>query len=866
MNLYDWQQPNAAAMRKALIDYKVVADASETGTGKTFKALATAKALGYCVVVVCPKAVVPEWKRVGELWGVQVDAVNYERVRMGKTPLGLWAVKNAVFKWTLQNNTLLIFDEAHNCGGLKTKNAKMLIAAKRQRIPLALLSATLIANPLKCYAIGYALGLHGLTNYWAWASTKGVAKGFFGMEWNVSKEYAVEIMESIREEIGPRFVRIRKSDVPGFPQNQIIPQLVDSIEMPELVGDYSIAARQLVEAEKVVPMSELAEGLVEQGYSVVLFVNFIATLEALQKRFPNAALIRGGQSAGERATAITSFQQNEKEILLVMSQAGGTGLSLHDLNGRPRAAIISPGWSATEFLQVLGRIHRAGSLSPAINYIIFASGVPVERRIRSKLESKLNNLTALNDHDLESPLSNAGGAAPAAHGTPQNPIAAHTNGGEVNQAQHAGVASGAGEHHVHSNGAGCGGSQLMSAVSAAPEAQATLINTEAATGNHVVRKHAPASPSKLKNLEICPSYEPDNSGPVHPVTLRGTAMHEALETGDDSKLDPEGKSTEERDLVATVRGYIEEEKVVYGIVEVVDEMHLKTHDRDVAGFVDRVMFGPRKPNKMRTSYVRDYKMGFNLVDSPSINPQAIAYVLGIFLKHDDVDEVNFAFMIPRCDAILEHTFTRADIPWMKVRISTIAERRRKLAGKEFNPNNDNCLYCGRKATCVALHQKALVIANGYNEDEKLALPTEFHSSLISDPVQMAKALNVATVMEKWVGSVRAHALALRLELGVEIPGYQLIERQGKRVVQNTAQAWEIAQTFGVTQEEFMAAADVSIPMLEEAVKAKVAKGKAKKIEEFNDALIDASAVTRGNSFHVLQKERKKSAAKEGVAA
>ena len=50
-----------------------------------------------------------------------------------------------------------------------------------------------------------------------------------------------------------------------------------------------------------------------------------------------------------------------------MTQAGGTGLSLHDVNGEhPRVSLISPSFSAIDLKQALGRIHRAGAKSPAV--------------------------------------------------------------------------------------------------------------------------------------------------------------------------------------------------------------------------------------------------------------------------------------------------------------------------------------------------------------------------------------------------------------------------------------------------------------------------------------------------------------------
>lgn len=358
------------------------------------------------------------------------------------------------------------------------------------------------------------------------------------------------------------------------------------------------------------------------------------------------------------------------------------------------------------------------------------------------------------------------------------------------------------------------------------------------------RKHARSSPSKLKHLEICPSYESDNSKQeIHPITFRGTAMHDAMENDDDSAL-----TTEEIGFVTMCRDFLADE--LLWAEEVHKEIHVKTHDKDVQGFLDVFL---KKGTKGK---IRDFKMGFNLVDEPDKNLQALAYVLGVFMKFPDLDEIDFAFLIPRADAVLQHTFTRADLPAIKLRISTIAERVRQLEGVEFNPQNENCLYCTRKALCPTLHSKALTIATGYNDDERLALPTEFHSSEILDPADMARALNMAAVLDKWCDSVRSHALALRMNLGTEIPGYDLIERQGKRTIPDPLKALEIAQSFGLTAEEFTAAATVSYSALATTLKDKTPKNKGKRVQAFEDALRDGMALTRGGSFHVLQKTRK----------
>ena len=83
-----------------------------------------------------------------------------------------------------------------------------------------------------------------------------------------------------------------------------------------------------------------------------------------------------------------------------MQQAGGVGISLHDIHGNhPRMSIISPSWSGQEMRQTLGRIHRAGSKTPAIQKIVYVAKT-YEEQMCNIIKTKLRNIDALNDGDL----------------------------------------------------------------------------------------------------------------------------------------------------------------------------------------------------------------------------------------------------------------------------------------------------------------------------------------------------------------------------------------------------------------------------------------------------------------------------------
>ena len=155
--------------------------------------------------------------------------------------------------------------------------------------------------------------------------------------------------------------------------------------------------RMQIEILKVSLYVELATDARESGFSVVIFVNFTNTLEYLCKHLDTECIIKGGQTIQERNQNIDDFQSNKKKIIIVMIQAGGTGISLHDIHGNhPRMSLISLSLSGLEIKQAMGRIHRAGSKTPAIQKIICVANT-YEERMLEIIEKKLKNIDIVNN-------------------------------------------------------------------------------------------------------------------------------------------------------------------------------------------------------------------------------------------------------------------------------------------------------------------------------------------------------------------------------------------------------------------------------------------------------------------------------------
>jgi hypothetical protein len=367
--------------------------------------------------------------------------------------------------------------------------------------------------------------------------------------------------------------------------------------------------------------------------------------------------------------------------------------------------------------------------------------------------------------------------------------------------------------------------------------------TEIITAPAEDRPHAEHSPSSLALKEVCPGYRSDSTPSV--ASEEGTRCHLALETGNDDGLDDE-----QLQVVGMCRDYaasIEADARVHGEVMIMREVKLEIASRLTFGTADLVMVSA----KGTVADLIDFKFGRNPVADAEENVQMQCYALGVLEKFPDVQTVNVHILLPRRDEVSTARYTRADEFRLRLRIETIIARA-SLPEPELRPT-DGCLYCRKKATCPALHNHALKLASGYSDE--LVLPEEVRPSHITDPSVMARALQVARVMEKWCESVRHHALKMRLS-GVEIPRHELRTRSGNRKINDALAAWGVVRD-RVEPDRFIACCDVSLTKLEDAVAANAPRGgKAKAKHELCEALAAVGAYEAGGESTFLTRTRK----------
>ena len=441
--LLEPQRAHATKLLNSIYLNGVSADLSETGTGKTYSAGWIAKQLQAPVVVVCPKVVVPVWRKVLSSFKIKAHVIiNYEKLIRGNTEhlsldpnLKTHYPENYEIKFP--KDALVILDEVHKCKSWKSKSGNFLTALVQQKYKLLMLSATSATNPLEMKAFGFATHLHGLFDFPDFLTSGGAYRNKFGSYViDTASDKTVEFMKGVhrrlfeqsslasrmtREEFGSIFpdnhVTADAFDMGGNTEkiNHVYSEMEYELNrLEERALNYSqhafaviIEARRKVELLKIPSMVEFVHDLYDEGISPVVFLNFNDSVIALNKllnktgKYDNKiGHIIGGQTEKAREADIEAFQNNSFRIMIANLAAGNLGVSLHDLHGGfPRFSLINPSWSAVNVLQALGRIHRAEGKSPCKQRIMYASGT-IEDRICENVQAKLNNLSALNDGDL----------------------------------------------------------------------------------------------------------------------------------------------------------------------------------------------------------------------------------------------------------------------------------------------------------------------------------------------------------------------------------------------------------------------------------------------------------------------------------
>lgn len=339
----------------------------------------------------------------------------------------------------LPEDVIVIFDEAHRCKNLSSQTSKLLLGLSKCKNKIMILSAT-ITDKIKCFQpFGIFFGFYSDTKqYRMWMNRElkinSVSKKFSVLDEDTQK------LKIIHDKIFPNYgsrMKVKELiEAKLFPETQIQANcyyLENHIEIDKLYHEINdavltyavkemkaemlarlIYCRQRMEMLKMPIIFDLIEEGLNDGYSVVVFVNYTESLnyicyhmkQLLEKTYNSKiSTIVGGQSFEDREININEFQLNDTRLMISMCQAGGVGLSLHDVHKtHPRMAIISPTWSGDQIKQILGRVHRAGG-THSIQKLVYVAKT-YEEKICELIKKKLSVIDSINDGDFSGAIIN----------------------------------------------------------------------------------------------------------------------------------------------------------------------------------------------------------------------------------------------------------------------------------------------------------------------------------------------------------------------------------------------------------------------------------------------------------------------------
>jgi superfamily II DNA or RNA helicase len=798
--LFPYQEKAVAEHLRILDSVGASLDGTGCGGGKTVIASAVAARYALKVGIIAPKSVLAKWGNTLTAFGVKpLFVLNPEKLRMGNTP---WLKKvpgrgkTPNFQWQLPEKCLLIFDEAHMFGAYNSQNGKMLEAAAGNHAAL-MLSATAAESPLKMKAIGVNLRLFTSGYFWKWVREMGAEEGRWGgLEWNPRRPENKEKMERLHHSVYTnRGYRVSEEEL-----REQLPDLMLSDE-PLWLSDKDRATVKAL-------YDEMADPEDPGGVKNLRQRQALETVKV-------AYLVERAQEIVESGGSVVLFLNFHESIDQARARLEGAGVIDGRETAKARAETqrrfqenelrcvivqIAAGGQSIDLHDVVGEFPRVALICPQFSGLVEEQALGRIRRVGAKSRALALRLYA--------------------PGTVEQGALRLTE----EKRENVGILN-AGKNNLN-NGVNTPVSPPMQVIT--PQAH----NTE----------HSEHSPSSLKEKAKCPGFRNDQTRDQSAAN-RGTLGHLAVEKENLDVIPPDDPKLREaaemclRYLAALRKPLVNAQELREQRYNVLDQFghidHIILHGGDKAELVD-------------------YKFAFGAYTADS--PQFWAYAVGLWDAHPQIEQLTVHVLLPFQGVIDRETWHReSDYDRLSSQVAAIIAAARRDDPLTYL-TGAHCAWCAKQASCPKLSSLALTIASEYKADE-LTLPAQYDPANISDPNVIAFAKKAAPIMRSWADKVDARALEMRMQEGIEIPGFELAERKSPFKITNAQAAWETVKD-KISPEAFAACAEVSIGALEKAIARTAKRGEmARSKEQLRDALVDADAAKSEGSYHYLKKTK-----------
>jgi len=386
-----------------------------TGTGKTLQELALAEQYSRdnpteTVFVVTENEAIIENAIIRGAARLGTE-VTYAKSQKDLSGPGVYAMTyTALAKFADSRPGLVVFDEAHNMKNKsKKQEAGMALADKAKHKVYFTATPMDKAEHIEYVCNGLGLSFDATMNqlgyqqqvaekkesaYWVRkVGAKEYAKRLQGFFDSLTKDGLASKREVSMANVSMNMRTVQLSPEDEKQYLELQKRYEDGLDSVSkfLEGKYKamglLALRRAVEAMKVDAAVQSIEKGVQEGKQVVVFADRIndsdikfmgetssdkltspGTLQEIEARLKEKGITYAGfYGEGKSKDAVQSFQKGQVQVFLTTPQSGGTGISLDDSQGiAPRKEVIlSPPFSAMQFVQMAGRVNRLNTKSPA---------------------------------------------------------------------------------------------------------------------------------------------------------------------------------------------------------------------------------------------------------------------------------------------------------------------------------------------------------------------------------------------------------------------------------------------------------------------------------------------------------------------